>query len=779
MESLRAFARSNRFLDRWQRGNDEDETQNEGDELKLLLQKNPDITDDAHLFHILNQFVTIFNKRDKIELNDDSEDERKIWDDKIQTVLRYGLLKSLRKWDQTYITPSLRQVLNHWWVTMLNNLRISRTHATRLELPVLTTFMECISRIMDLLICLPNGIDDMEQDLNIYCNYLLLTCHYITSQLNRNSKSNFTYQYIKQFNDLLHAQLGLLNALAFIFLPDTLEYNTLVINLLTKGKFKTTNDHNDILLPWKTHTFKRTRNFPRIKYNAPKTHNVKCFNIIISYLQEEKTFLSFTWHYWRLMLLFCDATGVGLTQSNIHDLIYGSEIVIHYTVNKNFQQDISKFSKITRQVNNGGIKNNNTNGSNANIQLDKLVNYHKTNKSLSEFIETRFQMLRLWKEPLYQLFMEIKDTEKICSILLQYDNKQLLQLSKISLYETQLTNLIFNKYLTMIILDQYDYGKMINWDPWTKIIVHSLKTLSFENQINILKFLFNIWKYIPTENQLTIIKEIISLKELTNFQYSQTLILINKLIVFRFLPNEPNKLLIIPYLLQLQDRYDQLLSENELKFQSYEKSSHVDSLLLFDNNRKYVLSHKKIRHHYNKKPYISFDKDFVVPVEENIKEDIKGDDDDDDDKDDDDEDNMDEDEEDDKVNDTPIPKIPTFSYKVVPIFKNVMMPYSKNQQHYIERYNNKWKNIPDVVNGNTESVKDENMDPQRLQFDLSTYNIDIDSMKLSVTTPIAMQTNDINTLVQLHNFIKTFNLTMIEYYDFMNLYSKDYIRIEV
>lgn len=746
MESLRAFTKGNRFLDMLQRANGPvlQETQDEDEAFKLLLERNPDINDDAYLFHILNQFATLSNKRDKVELSDDTEDERKRWDDKLQTVLRYGLLRSLRQWDHKCMTPSLRQVLNHWWVTIINNLQITRVHATRLEIPLLTTLMECLSRIMNLLICLPtDGEEDfIEQDHNIYCNYLILTCHYITSQLKRNSKSNFTYQYMKQYNDLLHAQLGLINALAFILLPDTLEYNTLVMRLLTKGKFKVSQEHKDVLFPWKTQRFKRTRNFPRIKYNAPQTQNVKCFHIIISYLQEEKTFLSFTWHYWRLILLFCEEAKITLNETNLYDLVYGSEIIIHFTVNKNLQQDIAKFNKISRQMNNGGGKP--SNGSNANIQLDKLDNYHKMNKAMLEFIDTRFQMLRLWKEPLYQLFIEMEGTEMVCSILLEYDKKQLYHLKGISLYETQLTNLIFNKYLTGIILDQYDNGNIINWDAWTQIIIHSLKTLSFEIQINILKFLFNMWGYIPMEMQLNIIKEIISLNECTNFQYSQTLILINKLIVFRFLPNKTNKPLIMTYLLQMQDKYDQLLDQNESRFDQFENSNHTDSLLLFDNGRKYVLTHTKIRHHYKKNPYISIDQEFI-----------------------------DSNEDDEKIIDTPGSG---FTYKVIPIFKNVMMPYSKNQQHFIERYNNKWKNISNYETDDTNPPIQDELSVTRLQFDLSTYTIDMETVN---TTPISIKINEMNTLMQLNNFIKTFNLTMIEYYEFVNLYNEDHIRIEV
>lgn len=750
MESLRAFTKGNRFLDMLQRANGAvlQETQEEDEDFKLSLERNPDINDDAYLFHILNQFVTLFNKRDKVELMDDTEDERKIWDDKIQTVLRYGLLRYLRQWDHKCMTQSLREVLNHWWVTILNNLQLTRVHATRLEIPLLTTLMECLARIMNLLICLPKNDEDfIEQDLNIYCNYLLLTCHYITSQLNRNSKSNFTYQYIKQYNDLLHAQLGLINALAFIFLPDTLEYNILVIRLLTKGKFKISSEYKDALFPWKTQMVKRTRNFPRVKYNAPHTHNAKCFNIIISYLQEEKTFLSFTWHYWRLILLFCEEAKLVLNQNNLYSLVYGSEIIIHFTINKTFQQDIAKFNKISRQMNSSGSKP--SNGSTANIQLDKLDNYHKTNKAMLEFIDTRFQMLRLWKEPLYQLFIEVGGSQMICSILLQYDKKQLNQLNGISLYETQLTNLIFNKYLTGIILDQYDNGEIINWNSWTQIIIHSLKTLSFEIQINILKFLFNMWKYIPIDMQMKIIKEIITLNDSTNFQYSQTLILINKLIVFRFLPNKTNKSLIISYLVKLQNIYDQLLEHNESKSHDFEKSNHTDSLLLFDNNRKYVLTHTKIRHHYRKNPYISIDKEFVESNESKL-------------------------EGDEGRTDT---KVSEFSYKIIPIFKNVMMPYNKNQQHYIEKYNNKWKNISNHETSINNTPVQEEVSVTRLQFDLSTYRIDIESVN---TTPsISTKINEMNTLMQLNNFIKTFNLTMIEYYEFMNLYSEDYIRIEV
>lgn len=799
MESIRAFTRGRGFMDIIQRVNGSgEETLKLEDDNVALLKQNPDIHDEAHLFHMLNQLVTSFNKREKLPFTNDSETdngecERKNWDDKIQNILRYGLLQSLRNWDHRDITPSIRQVLFHWWVTLLNNLRQVRTYNGRLEIPLLTTIMECISRIMDLSRYIPENLtndtsDDNakvidEQDLNVYCNYLLLTCHYITFQLHQNSKSKFTYSYMKQFNDLLHAQLGQINALSFLYLPDSLEFGTLVVNLLTKGKFKIERNHINELFPWNKLKYKRTRNYPRTKFKSPNTKNVKCFNIIISYLQEEKTFLSFTWYFWHIILQNCQYKGIQFNKSNmmIFDLVNGSEIIINYTIEKKFQQDITKFNKILRQTNNNN-NNTTTNNKNANIQLDKLTQYNKTNKTISEFIEMRFQMLRLWKEPLYELFLNDKsNANNVKNILLQYDHKQLRFLQKISIYDVQITNLILNKYLSSIVIDRYDCGDILNWDRWSQIIINGIRTLSYDIQINILKFLFNMWKYIPVGDQQMIIKEIVCMHMTMNFHYPQTIILINKLIVFKWLPDETNRFLTLSYLLQLQGKYDRLTIRGGDGMSEYNS----DSLLLFDNNRKFVLTHTKIRHHYRKLPYLTWDKDFQ---EEDTKGDIGCNDDSDDTKCDDSDDN----------------KFVEFKYDTVPIFKNVMMPYNNRiQQRNITSYNNRWKrggsaggsavgsaggsaegSARGSAEGNASTISSSRwiLKPNtRYQFDLSMFNLESVNIDLTQIDICKLQWSRVNAINQLRNFIGTFNLTMIEYYDFINLYSDEevYIRIEV
>ncbi|KAK5959254.1 Ahk1p PWA37_003209 [Arxiozyma heterogenica] len=809
MESLRSlvFIKGNKLSDIWQRVNlsNGDDTNNESitdpppeDEI-LLLQKNSDINKEAYLFHLLNQFIISFNNRNKSDISD-----LITHDSKLQHLLRYGLLKYLREWDDVSsstiynnITTTLRQVLYHWWMEILNNLKYEHrnNHSLKLDISLLTTLMECLNRIMNLLIYVPLSVapnteghkknfnnNDMGDELTNYCKHLLLTCHYITYQLDQNSKSNFTYPYLKQFNDLLYDQLGLINALAFIYFPDNFNYNLLVINLLTDGKFKIISNHNDPLLPWRKKSFKRIRNFPQRKRpisaaitdNKTNINNISCFRIIISYLQEEKTFQSFTYHYWRLIFLIYkhnrgyidkNSYGVSNTNGSFLEMVNSSEIIIYYTVHRFFVQDIDRFKKITKQMNNN--KNNNNN----NIQFNKFINYLNSNKSINAFLEKKFQMLILWKHPLNKLFLQFQDIELVYSLLLYYDQKQLEGLKRISLYETQLTNLIFNKFLSVLILDIYRCNELINWHSWNQIIINCINTRSFENQINILKFIFNIWEYLPKENQTMILKHIIAMNNemLLNFQHSHVNIIIIKLIIFKMLPFGTNKNSLISYLLSLEKNYNHL-AKNQKKAVNWNHHNyrHPDSLLLFDNNRKYVLTHKKVPINEDfKNSYIVIDKEFNDSTRSK--------------------------EQSEDLDDEEVPQYTarneSSKQKLIAIFKNIIMPYN-NQQYDTNHYNNIWGNVNSKVNDQLDNNSNQmNVESNKiLTFDLSVYKINNDIVIPKDRLPILSNTKLYNNnsdrnneilLTNLHNFIKTFNLTMIEYYDFTSLYNENDIRIEI
>lgn len=818
MESLKAlaFTKGNKLLDIWQRValSNDDVTSNQAtvdpsvEEEILLLQKNSDINKEAYLFHLLNQFIILFNNRDKSDISELIDH-----DNRLQRLLRYGLLKYLREWDTVSlftnnnnnnnnktITINLRRVLYHWWMEILNNLKCEHrnNHSLKLDISLLTTLMECLNRIMNLLVYIPlnfvsnagsykidynDNDNDNSDELNNYCKHLLLTCHYITYQLKQNSKSNFIYVYLKQFNDLLYDQLGLINALAFVYFPDRFNYNLLVINLLTRGKFKIVSDYNDPLLPWRKKNFKRIRNFPQKKHSISLTttmtnsNNISCFRIIISYLQEEKTFRSFTYHYWRLIILiyqhyknYADERFHRIVKNNVSflNMVNSSEIIVYYTVHKNFIQDIERFKKITKHINNN--KNNNNNN---NIQFNKFINYFSSNKSIEEFLEKKFQMLLIWKRPLNELFIQFKDTKLLYSILLYYDQKQLECLKRVSLYDTPLTNLIFNKFFSALILEIYKCGEFVNWHLWNQTIIDCINTGSFENRINILKFLFNTWEYLPKENQSIILKQIITMNNemLITFQHSHINILIIKLIIFKILPGETGRNLLISYLLNLETTCDQLTKNQRKVMNSKHNDRHPDSLLLFDNNRKYVITHKKVPINDDfKNPYIVIDKEFNESTRN--RKTLKD------------------------LDDNEMTKFTNIeksnNQKVIAVFKNIIMPYNKNQQYDVNRYNDIWGNSSPKVHEQLDNDSNKTIMKSNkiLTFDLSVYKIDDNIVMLNNKSSLLSYVKNFSTgnnvgknnetlLIHLRNFINTFNLTMIEYYDFISLYNEDDIRIEV
>lgn len=236
------------------------------------------------------------------------------------------------------------------------------------------------------------------------------------------------------------------------------------------------------------------------------------------------------------------------------------------------------------------------------------------------------------------------------------------------------------------------------------------------------------------------------------------------------LPFGTNKNSLISYLLSLEKNYNQL-AKNQKKATNWNHRNyrHPDSLLLFDNNRKYVLTHKKVPINEDfKNSYMVIDKEFNDSTRSK--------------------------EQSEDLDDEEVPQYTdrneSSKQKLIAIFKNIIMPYNNNQQYDINHYNNIWGNVNSKVNDQLDNNSNQmNVESNKiLTFDLSVYKINSDIVIPKDVLPILSNTRLYNNnsdrnnellLINLHNFIKTFNLTMIEYYDFTSLYNENDIRIEI
>ncbi|AET38744.1 Ahk1p Ecym_3251 [Eremothecium cymbalariae DBVPG len=470
-----------------------------------------------------------------------------------------------------------RDVLIQWWITLLNYLNsdLNSSMLRQQSMPTVDTIsvtLESISRIITILM-LTDSTD--QREFEIYSHHLLLTVHYITNRLVENSKKRKTISqntqlpaaqmkaalvFIQAYNNLLRAFMGKVVAYAYFYLPNSINYDFQVLRFLCNN-IKVVRLSENVIVPWKTVQYElaedtdleqqaplnaQSLNYLKAAGTVPGQEDLRIFQVMISYLQNEQVFSTFYWHYWYILLqLHLSAGQIGGIK---FEHCPGLSICMDY-VGKFLNKDLPKFSQYMRTQdlkempltpnNNGSVLATKLNNLSMTLTSDKLNNY----------IYSKFQTIKLWEclRNLVGCFRKSKRTgvdNLLHALIREHDLKQLNTISKIPAYDSMVGNLVFNKLLQFIIF-QFSNSEScfladLNWPLWIKGIEGMLWTLNSNCQSTALLCLFNIWDYIPVTVRVHI-QEILTsdlwynLSTETDFHMVRVLFM--KLVVFRIVPD--------------------------------------------------------------------------------------------------------------------------------------------------------------------------------------------------------------------------------------------------
>lgn len=549
------------------------------------------IDDEVIWFHDLNQFIQLLNKR----LNSDTPNQ---WDEKLCSTMINKLLVPLNQMEDITKGYSFeRSILEHWWVSIVNLLDNDMNSNSK---KLLLVSFESISKIITQLIIFENSdIDQWET----FHNNLIKTCHYLRRQLSFNNACmkqineqarnqdtptppnsinqklgnanknqsrhpdinnniNNIPQTIKEENDEIleivtssHLLLGQVIAYSLIYLPDAMHFNTHFVSLITNDKYKIVNERKkrNKLYQWHKIKYKTTSirqnhsneviiNPGTPLLNRTRSHSIsqdsQCFKILVSYLKNHKVFIAFYWHYWYINMqniikfnqMNKTEDQIILDMKNIDEILPYGKIIIKYSMYQLLKVDIFKYRKHTL------IKTDKSNE----IAL-KIINENDNDKDVS-CIRRNIRNMSIWKCLIdlgnkYNFNQaNIKDNWKF--ILGYHDKFQLQYFQQITAYEPNLSNLLFNHILSNIALTNYDKNDtkndFLNWDDYSTRLIQLVKTLNFKNQINVLTFLFNHWLLFDKWVQDLIFDKLYPHLEMLIFnQFNMISITSIKLIVFK------------------------------------------------------------------------------------------------------------------------------------------------------------------------------------------------------------------------------------------------------
>ena len=499
------------------------------------------IIDENRLFQDLNIFVSLI---DNLQGNEDADTAY------ICDFLRSNLLSHLRTQQKSfkYVFPTKsRDLLIQWWIALLNHLN-DELSIYLLDIRFVGVMLECISRIMAILMILP--IHPF-REIEIYSHHILMTARYVTNRLVSNTKQvrkltneNKTQhddndndyndngseliEFLNKYNSLLRGFLGKLNAYAFFYLSDEFHFDT---QLLLSISSHTIYENGHSLFPWKERSFKLVKRDSNEDYKeklidikqlgGKRNKDVTFFQIIISYMKNDNIFMAFYWHFWYIVLKYLSHTKNNMTnlKQNLR-LIPGALMLLNYTSSTFLKVDIGRFVKY--------IKNQKFKGSDAPSSLSSTENMNDSMPSpiidglntdrLNDFIFTNFKSIKIW-ECLSSLAHYISVDTNVSSLLRIQDSFGLKYIQKIPAHDYNVANIVYNKLFQFIIFQfcSQNLNNFLNWDSWLRGIIGMLQTLHMNSQLVATICLFNIWSYLP--------------KQIQN-QYSIELIIMNKELVF-------------------------------------------------------------------------------------------------------------------------------------------------------------------------------------------------------------------------------------------------------
>ncbi|AGO12426.1 AaceriAER073Cp [[Ashbya] aceris (nom. inval.)] len=480
--------------------------------------------------------------------------------------LRLNLLTQLRQLQSGpggHEGRGQRDALVQWWITLLNylnsDLNGGRHHTPAVE--TVSVALECISRVVTVL--MPRAGDEA-RDFEIYAHHLLLTVHYITNRLVDNSKRRkvvaqnaqlpaaqikATLLYVQVYNGLLRAFMGKVIAYAYMYLPAAMRYDVQVLRFLVGNVVAVPLARNEVV-PWKPVRFEldeaatSQQASPKMAGNE---EDLKIFQVMISYLQNDQVFSTFYWHYWYILLqLHLSAGQNGELQLGCCP---GALVLLDH-VGTSLSRDLPKFAQYmrTQDLKEPSLAQGNSSAALA-TRLNNMPPAVASDK-LNSFVYTKFQSVKIWEclRNLVGCFRRLTRTsaDQLLHRLIQEHDLRLLEAtSKIPAYDSVVGNLVFNKLLQFIVFQfagsQPSFLQDLNWSGWIKGLEGMLCTLNSNCQSIALLCLFNIWDAIPTP-QRRAIQDIL----LSDLWYRLTIetefhivrILFMKLLVFRVVPDE-------------------------------------------------------------------------------------------------------------------------------------------------------------------------------------------------------------------------------------------------
>lgn len=793
-----------------------------------------EIGDDAKLFHALNRFITLLNNREKcykskinsfdveeikgtdpLELTDGIFKDTDFNNDYIAQFIRHNLIKYLRN-AQLYseneeVTTELRDVLSHWWSYILDLLKCDNSGSNNrnpqkithrgnsimsfrgheqsdktelfqpyISIELVSVCLESISRILSRLLILG---DHNKIELAKYSDYIIRTIHVITSKLVNNSRQIKELSYIKgkdnhkqitycnNYNSLIRSFLGKLLAFAFIYIPDEQQFDIQLIEALQPNfKLETVDDPQ--LIQWKKKNFKTTRRKVIKKEDddqmTSNSDKKKIFRVIISYIRNDLCFFSFYFYYWSILFRIIHKKKIILQKDIISEICPGSDIFIEHSINNFLKNDLYKANRHLKNIRkqNLGININDSMPNSDIVSEDEGVGNNGPNKieSLDVFINNTFKNLKIWGS-LHLLYRKFPLQEENLNILLNlHDIRQLDYIKTIPAYDYQMANIVFNKILRKII-ELFDAATFLNWSTWGSGYINLLKTCNMNNQITSILSLFNIWEYIPIDERIRISKEILENDDIwlgVTLDTAENLVhvLFTKFLIFKIskVDDKEVKHLVLKRLTNFHFQFNSLSqvlkssNTNDNIERSCSTNYGGDTVLLFHVNKKFVLGtlrsprSKKSNNNkliYDKKNWI------LGPLDIDCRKEFKG------------------------LLEPPefikleflIPENKSKMGFRIMIFPNTSKP--------VEYWNKKWS---------TKTEAERTSKEKELPFkSLEPLDVSLFGELGEIPENSGFVGNKYNRLThyeKLFRFIRLFNLTMVEYYDFQNFENEENIYID-
>ncbi|CAI5005879.1 ATV_HP_G0048340.mRNA.1.CDS.1 [Saccharomyces cerevisiae] len=579
---------------------------------------------ETQLFQSLNRFINFINNANQSASN---KEQNTKFCKSSSNFLRLKLLTVLRQWcdsSRSNCTLEVRDVLTQWWVTLLNflnsdtSLQIDTAHELSLSIELTSVCLECLSKIMTILIILPFH---SSRDMEIYSHHLLLTIHCITNKLiliSKNSKklkrtnsddkcsiNDKKLQYLNKYSSLLRAFIGKLNAYAFFYLPEDLHFDTIL--LLTVSP-QISSSIQTSLFSWKKRQYEFTDDQGQmIRTEAFENKDTKFFKIIVSYIKNDFVLMSFYWHYWYIILQFMkfSDSDVGIKKSTL-SCIPGSEILLTHVTTRFLNSDLNKFTRIIKQTPNPRIANENVTESHPNFKSLNSSNALITSERINDYVFSNFKTIKLWEclRSLSGCILKENHPEYLENMLSLHESLLIDYVSTISAYDYIAANVIYNKVLQFIIFqfESLPSLKFIQWRSWYNGLLSMLRTKNVNCQTVSLLCLFNIWKYVTIEDRDEIVKVLLSdFWESLIFENEFPLIriLFMKVLVFKIIPSVQNSssLRFLPHD-RIKQLYEELLVNKEELFEMQKHDSndivaHRKNALVFNGNSRLMMIPKK------------------------------------------------------------------------------------------------------------------------------------------------------------------------------------------